>query len=278
MFYLVLAILSSAGVALVMRLSVDRIQNSISMLAAGYLSCTLLALLHTGTGLHMSGTEGLPVTLGLAALSGFLLLAGFVLLQLNVKHNGVVLSGIFSKLGVLIPFLISVFFFGERPFPLQILGFLLGIAAILLMHSGETHGKAGSRTALLLLLLSNGLADAMSKIYEELGQASLQDLYLLLSFLFAFLLCLLLVIHKKQRLTGADLGFGLLLGIPNYYSARFLIRALGTVPAVLAYPSYSVATILVITTLGILLFKERLSRRQEFALVLILAALAFLNT
>ena len=277
MIYLILAILSSAGVSLVMRLSVDRIHNNISMLAAGYLSCTLLALLHTGASLQSFCTDGLPMTVGLAGLAGFLLLAGFVLLQLNVKVNGVVLSGIFSKLGVMIPFLISVFFFGERPLPLQVLGFLLGIGAIVLMHTGQETQKAGSRAALLLLLLSNGLADAMSKIYEELGQANLQELYLLLSFLFAFLLSLLLVSYKKQKFTLADVGCGLLLGIPNYYSARFLIKALGTVPAVAAYPTYSVATILVITALGILLFKEKLSRRQALALLLILAALAFLN-
>ena len=235
MTYLLLAILSSAGVSLVMRLGVDRVKNNITMLAAGYLSCTLLALLHTAVGGPITLTgEGMPTTVLLGIIAGVLLLAGFVFLQLNVRVNGVVLSGIFAKLGVLVPTAISVLCFGERPRMLQLTGFILAILAILLIHSDQESGKAGSKVALIFLLLSNGGADAMSKIYEEVGNGDLQELYLLLSFFAAFLLCILLVLHQKQSVAWADLGFGMLLGIPNYYSARFLIKALGSVPAVVA--------------------------------------------
>jgi len=49
------------------------------------------------------------------------------------------------------------------------------------------------------------------------------------------------------------------------------------VPAVIAYPSYSVSSIVLVTLGGILLFKERLSRRKMAALAIILAALVLLN-
>lgn len=277
MTYLVLAVLSSAGISLVMRLSVDHVHNHLTMLAAGYLSCTALAVLHTGLGGFSLQSGGLPMTLALAVVAGFLLLAGFVCLQYNTQHNGVVLSGIFSKLGVLVPTVISVVIFAEKPTLVQAIGFLLAIAAIFLMNGEKSAQKAGSRTALLLLLLTNGMADSMSKIYDELGTASLQELYLLLAFFFAFVLCTALAIHKKQGLTANDVVYGLLLGIPNYYSARFLIKALGTIPAVVAYPSYSVATMLAVTALGVFAFREKLSRRQLSALAVILAALVLLN-
>ena len=277
MFYLILAVLSSAGISLVMRLSVDHVRNNMTMLAAGYLSCVLLALLHTGLGGVSLQSGGLPMTLLLAMVAGFLLLAGFVCLQYNTQHNGVVLSGIFSKLGVLVPTVISVVIFAEKPTLLQSAGFLLAIAAIFLMNGGQSGEKAGSRTALLLLLLTNGMADSMSKIYDELGAPSLQELYLLLAFCFAFVLSVAVAIHKKQGLTAGDVAYGLLLGIPNYYSARFLIKALGTIPAVVAYPSYSVATMLAVTALGVCVFREKLTRRQLAALVVILAALVLLN-
>ena len=48
-------------------------------------------------------------------------------------------------------------------------------------------------------------------------------------------------------------------------------------PAVIAYPTFSVGTILTVTLAGFLLFKERLSRRQWIALAIILCALALLN-
>ena len=75
-----------------------------------------------------------------------------------------------------------------------------------------------------------------------------------------------------------ELIFGLLVGIPNYFSSRFLLRSLSYVPAVIAYPTYSVATMLVITLVGVLAFREKLGRRQWAALGIILVALGLLNT
>ena len=43
------------------------------------------------------------------------------------------------------------------------------------------------------------------------------------------------------------------------------------------YPTFSVATILVVTLAGVVFFKERLSPRRWAALAIILAALVLLN-
>ena len=43
------------------------------------------------------------------------------------------------------------------------------------------------------------------------------------------------------------------------------------------YPVYSVATILTVTVTGVLVFRERLEKRQWIALAMILVALILLN-
>lgn len=88
---------------------------------------------------------------------------------------------------------------------------------------------------------------------------------------------MLLCLCRRQSLTRTDVFFGLLIGVPNYFSSRFLLLSLNAVPAVIAYPTYSVATIVLVTLLGIALFGERLSRKQGAAMGMILAALALLN-
>jgi len=90
-------------------------------------------------------------------------------------------------------------------------------------------------------------------------------------------LCIALAAAKRQKLTLHDAAFGVLVGVPNYYSARFLLASLGSVPAVIAYPTVNVGTIVMVTLCGMLLFKERLSRRQWTAMGVILAALVLLN-
>ena len=277
MIYLIFAVLCSAGVSVVMRFSVGHSENNLTMLTAGYFSCTVIALFHTIRGgsdfnFHEACS---PVACGIIA--GILLLAGFIFLQINVRLNGVVLSGIFAKLGVLVPTVISVTFFGESPGILQVIGFIMALAAIVLINSDQGKRKVNSGFCLIMLLLSNGSADGMSKIYEELGYESMQDYYLLISFAVALLLSLILVVYKKQGITQADIGFGLLLGVPNYYSMRFLVKALSDVPAILAYPTYSVATIVVITVAGVIFFNEKLSSRQKISFGIIIGALVLLN-
>lgn len=277
MIYLLFAILSSAGVTLVMRLSVNSIKNSITMLAAGYLSCTILSILHTAP-LHTNSIaqDSLP-TIMLGILGGILLLAGFVALQVNTKINGVVLSGVFAKLGVIIPALVSILVFKEQPKLIQVLGFILTLIAIILMNSGKKDSKTTSITALLLLLLSNGLADSMAKFFDEFGNHSLEGFYFIFTFVVAFLLSCALAIIKKQHVSAPDIYYGLLLGIPNFYSIRFLTKAVMEIPAFIAFPTYSVSTIILISTIGVIFFKEKLTRNQKYGFVLILFALILLN-
>lgn len=134
MFFLLLAILSSSMVSIIMRLSTEKVKNNVAMLVMNYLMCVIIAGAYTGAGNLFPRDMTLPTTLGMGAVNGFLYLASFVLLQLNMKKNGVVLSATFMKLGLLVPMLISVFFFGEKPAFMQILGFVTATAAIILIN------------------------------------------------------------------------------------------------------------------------------------------------
>ena len=81
----------------------------------------------------------------------------------------------------------------------------------------------------------------------------------------------------EKPLRVADVLFGLAIGVPNYFSARFLLLSLGKVPAVVAYPSFSVGTIILVALAGVMLFREKISKRKAAALGIILISLALLN-
>ena len=153
---------------------------------------------------------------------------------------------------------------------------LFPVAAIVLIQGGGKQETA-SPLGLIVLLLAGGSGDAMSKVYEEVGPAALKDHFLLYTFMAALILCIIVCIVRKQPVGWSEALFGLLIGVPNYFSARFLLLSLGQVPAVIAYPSFSVGTIVMVTLAGMLLFKEKLSRRKLIALGVILMALALLN-
>ena len=276
MIYLILAMLSSMMVSVLMRMSEKHSRGGMGMLAANYLMCCGLGLAFSGSIQLFPAADGLPAAMLMGAVNGLLYLAGFVLLQWNISKNGVVLSATFMKLGVLVPTLLSIIIFGEMPTPLQVIGILGAVAAILLIQGGGRQ-ETSSPWGLVVLLIAGGGGDAMSKVFEEIGPAALKNQFLLYTFMVALILCTLLCILRKQPFTWREALWGLMIGIPNYFSARFLLLSLSDVPAVVAYPSYSVGTIVLVTLVGVLLFREKLSKRKIAALSVILVSLALLN-
>ena len=264
-------------VSIFMRASKKHVSNQTTMLACNYVMCTILALLCTKTTQLVPAHSATPLTLGLGLINGFFYLGGFVMLQWNIGKNGVVLPATFMKLGVMVPTLMAVFVFGETPSALQIIGIVLALAAIILIQFEKGQSRAASGAGLLVLLLVGGMADCMSKVYEVLGDGELKNHFLLYTFFMALVLCIALALFKKQSITLPDVFYGLLIGVPNYFTARFLLLSLDTIPAVVAYPCYSVGTIVLVTLAGAVFFREKLSRRQMTALAIILAALVLLN-
>lgn len=287
MFNLILAIISSSLVSIMMRAGEGRAKNNISMLSVNYFICMILSVVYTGGGNLFQTGEGFSTAIGLGVINGFFYIASLILFQNSVKQNGVVLSSIFMKLGIMMPLIISIVLFKEMPTVIQIIGFVIAITAIILINlkekstdnsiSENTGKKYPVKIGLIFVLVGCGMADGMSKIYQELGTDRFEELFLVCTFVIAFLLSVILVKIKKQRYTQNEFLYGALLGVPNYFSARFLLKALGDIPAVIVYPTFSIGTIAVITLTGMFAFKEKVTKLQMFAIGLIAIAVVLLN-
>lgn len=216
---------------------------------------------------------------GFGVVTGLLYCGAFILLQWNVRKNGVILSSTFMKLGVIVPSALAVLWFGEVPGWSQGIGLLIAVFAILLINleKGAVRTGGSSKIGLVLLLLGGGLGDAMAKFYDAYGEASFGSFFLMFSFLVSGGISGILVIRSRERITKNEILFGLLIGIPNYFSARFLLWALADVPAVIAYPTYSIAAMAVIGVAGVLVFKEKLTNRQWVAYGMVILAVGLLN-
>lgn len=278
MLYLVLAIACSTLISVAMRISENHIKNNMGMFISNYLTCVLLSCCFMERSSFFSTESGFGMALLQGCFSGFLFLASLFLMQRNMHHNGIVLTSAFSKLGVLVPTLMAIVVFRERPEILQIVGMAVALIAITIMYFEKGAFAQGSRKGLLLATLCvSGITDSMANIYDKTGAAAFKDHYLFFTFLAACLFAVLMNLRSKAAISKAEIAFGVLIGVPNYFSARFLLLALSSIPAVITYPVYSAATIIAITLSGVLLFKEKVSNKKKFALLLVIAALVMLN-
>ena len=172
---------------------------------------------------------------------------------------------------------LSIFMFGEIPTLVQGIGFAVAVAAIILINMDSGKSATPFKAGLILLLVAGGLGDAMSKVFEQYGAQELSGQFLFYTFGMALVLCTVLMLVRGEKPGWREAVFGALIGIPNFFSAKFLLAALGSIPAVIVYPTFSVGTILVVTLAGIALFREKLNLRQWIASGIILVSLVLLN-
>lgn len=278
MFFLLLAMLSSSVLSIVLKyLNSDR---PFGVYFINYVTCALLAFAAMEPKSFFNG-DMTPLWLG--GISGLFYLTSLAANGYSIHKNGAILSSVFTRLGVLVPILLAVILFGERPSLLQGVGIMLAVAAAVIMNGLPRKQNAVSSDRkiyllpLILTLLLNGASDAMSKVFTQLGNRQDDGLFIFYIFLFAGLATMSVLIRNRQKIDGRQIFFGILVGIPNFLSSRFLLAALTTLPAFLVYPSYSVGVILIISLTSFFLFRERLNRRQIAAAVMILAALVLLN-
>ena len=280
MVYLLLSILCGALVSIVMRLSEGKVKSKLCMIATNYVVCMLVAWVFMGFGDLFPAEAGLRVTLGMGTFNGFFYMLGLTMNQYNISKNGVVLSSVFSKMGgLLIPLMVSILIFKEAPTVFQFVGFVLSIVSIFVLNYRKSEGGAGGafKMSLFGLLLAEGCAGIMSKVFNEIGNSALSSNFLFYTFGTAFLFCTLVILFKKERPGKNEILYGMMIGFPNFMGSRFLLGALESVPAVVVYPSRSVGTIVVITLVGTMLFKEKLSKQQLAAMAVILVSLVLLN-
>lgn len=135
---------------------------------------------------------------------------------------------------------------------------------------------------LFVLFLAGGAVDIIMKTFQEsYGATNSRFMFLLLSFGIAFLIGLAIVLQKGVR-TGEwpdreTWAWGTLLGVINYGSLEFLLRALEVLPGTVVFPINNIAIVVLAAILGVMFWGERLSKMNLAGLALALVGLVLLN-
>lgn len=288
MISLILAIFSNSAESIVVRLSEDNLHNRYAITMINYLVAVVMCLffIDWGKGFGIGGEYNLPLYLGI--FNGVLFIAWLWLFQVSVRKNGAPLSATFTKLGVLLPTVGSIVVFAEQPGVVQYVGIAFALAAIVLFNLKPAEGcgvaaeqndmKGGGFSLLLIvILLIGGMADFNSKIFESLGAAELDGLFLFYTFLVAFIISVGLFLRNNRAVNKNDVKYGVLLGVFNQLTTMLLLWAVMSLPASVVYPVYSVAVILTVSLVNGIIFKEHFSRWQWLAMGLVCVALVCLN-
>jgi drug/metabolite transporter (DMT)-like permease len=206
-----------------------------------------------------------------AAVLGSIFLPSFFLLSYSTYKVGVGPTTVANKLSMILPVIFSIVWF-QSPTKVSLIGVVC--SSILSIYFISPKGGASSSTRSnwylpFCIFLTGGLIDILLLYFNSRLQSP-SDLYTftLLLFLTASTLGLIYfgVIQRKltSLATFSVWRYGILLGIPNFFSVYFLLKALQYYEnnGAFVFPCMNVSIILVSTLCSIVLFQEKITRRM----------------
>lgn len=269
MIYLFLALLSSFSVALILRWVERRDLPRLVVIASNYATATLVAMCGPSWRSIAMPPDALFAGMGL----GVMFLAGFMVFGLALRREGMAPAVTMGRISLIIPVLVAVAVFGESPSAIDVTALVL---IIVVLWSWE-GGKKRIAPVLLVLFALFGCISAMLKWFAAVHPHVPESRFLTVVFGAALVCGWIVVAVRRQRLSAFAVGIGFALGIPNYYSSFFLVKALERMPAFVVFPVVDTGVIVLSALAGTFWFSERLGKRRLVSVTLAVVALILLG-
>ena len=216
-----------------------------------------------------------------ALFLGFLFIGIFYCIALTAQKISVSASMVAAKLSVVMPVLVAWLLYNESLNSIKILGIILSLIAVFFISRKE-EGDGNNLTHLwflpVLVFLGSGTIDTILNYVEEhfIPPYSADDI-VTAAFFFAFVTGLILLFVLKLKLNKKAILWGVLLGIPNYFSMYFLVKTLGVFPASYIFPINNIGIVALSTIIALLAFKEQLNKKNILGLGLAIIAILLIS-
>lgn len=199
---------------------------------------------------------------------GILFIVVFNLMAKTSQDLGVSVASVATKMSLAIPVLVGVWLYNETLSALKITGIILALLAVYFASiKPGSHFRYRGLLLPALVFLGSGVIDVCIKYIQD-GLVTEVEFPIFSSGVFgAAALTGLLFIGTTRTKRLFSFGIrnilaGVILGVPNFFSIYFLLRALNT-PALnsaTVFTLNNVAIVMCTTLLGIALFKEHISK------------------
>jgi len=266
--FLTLALLSSLTIALFLRVLEHKESSRIVVIASNYIVAgTLAYFLSNKT--HVTGT-----TLIFGIVVGLFFFIAFMTFSRAIKTKGIASAVTIGRVSLAIPVAFSIFLWGEKPLPVDILGLLLIFFIIL-----TWEGKIGKLSPILLaLFFLFGFLDSALKFFKLQFPSVDDGFFLIIVFYSAMAWSWGYIFFSRKKIKLGDIFSGFFLGVPNFFSSYFLLKALFLIPAYIVFPFINTGMIILSALFGYLLFKETLNRKKVVLIFLGIIAVLLLTT
>ena len=272
--FLILSIVFSTSINLIFRWFKEYDVNKFQAIIVNYLVCFVL-------GVSLSSNQDVLsyVTeewFRYCLLLGFLFIGIFFSMALTTEKLGISVTAVSGKMSVVIPILFPYFFAKEEITLLFMVGLVLSILSIYFI-TVKKELTIDRRYLILpiIVFVGGGLIDTSLKVLQNAYSQDVPLSTLSYSiFLGAFIAGSFIYIIKEKadfkswEFKSVKAGIGL--GVPNYFSIFFLLSAIEgfSMQSAFVFGVNNVGVVLLSTLLSVLIFREKLERKNQLGLLL----------
>ena len=211
----------------------------------------------------------------------------------SVRRAAYMLLDVFLMLGVGVPLLLSALLFDERIGALDWLGVLLLVVAVLIMcsYQGKIKGALSLPSILLMSAcgLANGITDFSQKYFMRNADGIPASVFNLYSYIAAtaVLALVFLVVARRTPVTAEETSeakaprslyvYVGIMALCLFLNTYFKTLAAELLSAITLYPMSQGLSLIFSSLMAVFLFRERMTLRAVFGLILAFAALICIN-
>ena len=221
-----------------------------------------------------------------AIILGTFFISIFNIYALGIQKIGIATTSVINKMSFVIPVVFSIIFYENEVFSLSILfGVLLALLGIYLSSTNNSSFNFDKKYLWIILIIffGQGLVDIVlndSKFYIPKDE---NILFFLILFISATTAGILILFAKKQisHIKIKNLLWGAIFGIPNFFSIFYFLKALQSDyfidKSYLIFPLTSVGIVVTTTFLGMLIYKEILTKRNLIGITIAVISILIIS-
>ena len=276
MIYLLLSILASTAIFAVFKLFERHKINTFQAIVVNYFTACICGALSYEETINTAEIINSKWFFGAISL-GFLFIAVFNLMAFTAQRNGLSVASVAGKMSVIIPVLFGIYAYNESLGFQKVFGIVLALIGVYLTSiKSKSSLKIGRSLWLpILLFIGSGIIDTTIK-YIETTHVPKNGIPIFSATIFGIAAIIGTLILTYKVITNTfqfrikNVIGGVLLGVINYYSIFFLLKALQFegLESSTVFTVNNVAIVMVSTLVGLFLFKEKISKKNWLGIFL----------
>lgn len=269
MMYILWAAICSSSLFIIFKLFERYNIKIFQAIIINYFSCVAMGILvkrEVATALFNPQAAWFPYALVL----GLLFISGFWLIGYATQKVGVSATSIAGKTSMVLPVLAAFYLYNDSVSFYKIIGLLLALLAIAFAsHKKKEHFRVSLFLLIIIPLgvfLNSGSIEIIINyvqkvVINETEHAVFTTALFAAAGLAGITIFSGMLLLGKQKIDLKSWLAGFILGIPNYFSIYYMLRALefsGLEPSVV-FPLANILIVVITTILAVIIFKEQLS-------------------